>query len=66
MAQLTYKPAPGDNDTTVVDGITFVANQPVDVPDEKAALIDKLSHNPWFTAGVVDAPHDPEVDNTSH
>jgi hypothetical protein len=54
MAKITYQPTPSDNDTTVVDGITFHAYEPADVPDERAALVEKLSHNPWFTAGEVD------------
>jgi hypothetical protein len=69
MAAITYMPNRDDPETTVVDGITFTAYTPVDVPDTKAVLIDKLSNNPWFTAGTPDperraawlGTHDPRV-----
>ena len=45
--KLVYTPQAGDPDTTVVNGITFAANSPVDV--EQDWLAEKLSSNPWFT-----------------
>jgi hypothetical protein len=70
MAAITYMPNRDDPETTIVDGITFTAYVPVEVPDDtKAALVDKLSTNPWFTIGTPDperraawlGTHDPRV-----
>jgi hypothetical protein len=69
MASITYMPLRDDPETTIVDGIIFTAYVPVEVPDSRPALIDKLSINPWFTAGTPDhdrraewlSVHDPKV-----
>lgn len=54
MTHIIYMPLPSDSDETIVDGIKFTAYEPVDVPDVKAVLIEKLEANPWFTAGTPD------------
>jgi hypothetical protein len=54
MTQITYMPTAADNDTTIVDGITFHAYEAVNLPPEKADLFEKLSINPWFTTDAPD------------
>lgn len=49
MVKITYQPEPHDNDQTVVDGLTFKAYAPTEVPDTRVDLINKLKKNPWFT-----------------
>jgi hypothetical protein len=55
MAKITYLPEADDNDSVVVDGITFAAYQSVDIdPTLKNDLIVKLAKNPWFARGELD------------
>jgi hypothetical protein len=69
MTSVTYMPNRDDPETTVVDGITFMAYEPTEVPDSRVVLIDKLENNPWFTTGTPDperraawlGAHDPHV-----
>jgi hypothetical protein len=46
-------PHPDDSDVVYVKNVEFHAYKPVEVANQ--AVADKLSRNPWFTAGDVDA-----------
>ena len=52
----TYLAKEHDNDTTVVDGIRFKSDEPVDVSHKSAEFVAKLRKNPWFHVGEESPP----------
>ncbi len=55
IVTLTYMPLADDGDSTVVEGVTFPAYQPVTLTEKTAHIAGRLEKNPWFTAGAIDA-----------
>jgi hypothetical protein len=49
--KITYTPEPHDPDATLVGCIQFQAYQPVEIDNNRADLIEKLSRNRWFVVG---------------
>ena len=54
MTNITYMPTEHDNDETDVAGIHFKPYEPVDVPNHREELVEKLKNNAWFTDGEPD------------
>lgn len=59
MAEIIYTPKKGDSEQCRMFGMTFTANSPISVDDQR--IVDKLSTNPYFVVSTKPKAEEPKA-----